>query len=147
MKKNNISLYSDDDKDHLHHLLSGPGTEPPVPSPNSPHHRPSGADGQMFYFLFDEDLEVYQSLMEAAVVGTPPLQTARAARLMPGCQQLTSPLTWPTGGTARQFDDLHLLVQGERHPDRAGILVIGPPHEENQPMRKTTALPASVFSP
>src|SRR5690554_554916 len=43
----------------------------PFDYPEQPTPPPIGADGQMFYMSFDEDLEDFQSLMEATIVGSP----------------------------------------------------------------------------
>ncbi|MFA7390488.1 MAG: hypothetical protein WCZ71_08925, partial [Proteiniphilum sp.] len=60
------------------------GQNPPFDYPEQPTPPPIGADGQMFYLSFDEDLEDFQSLMEAAVVGTPTFADGKSGKAYAG---------------------------------------------------------------
>ena len=106
------------------------GQNPPFDFPEQPTPPPIGADGQMFYLSFDEDLEDYQSLMEAAVVGSPTFADGKSGRAYAGAAN--SYLTFDVANMAAPLSSemtftFWYKVNGT--PDRAGILVIGPPHE------------------
>jgi len=106
------------------------GQNPPFDFPEQPTPPPIGADGQMFYLSFDEDLEDYQSLMEAAVVGSPTFVDGKSGKAYAGAAN--SYLTFDVANMAAPLSSemtftFWYKVNGT--PDRAGILVIGPPHE------------------
>ena len=105
------------------------GQNPPFDFPEQPTPPPIGADGQMFYLSFDEDLEDYQSLMEAAVVGSPSFVDGKSGKAYAGAAN--SYLTFDVANMAAPLSSemtftFWYKVNGT--PDRAGILVIGPPH-------------------
>ncbi|MDK2852530.1 MAG: hypothetical protein PWQ38_795 [Proteiniphilum sp.] len=106
------------------------GQNPPFDFPEQPTPPPIGEDGQMFYLSFDEDLEDYQSLMEAAVVGTPSFADGKSGKAYAGAAN--SYLTFDVANMAAPLSSSMTFtfwykVNGT--PDRAGILVISPPHE------------------
>ncbi len=106
------------------------GQNPPFDYPEQPTPPPIGADGQMFYLSFDEDLEDYQSLMEAAMVGTPTFANGKSGKAYAGAAN--SYLTFDVANMAAPLGSSMTFtfwykVNGT--PDRAGILTIAPPHE------------------
>ena len=108
------------------------GQNPPFDFPEQPTPPPIGADGQMFYLSFDEDLEDFQSLMEAAVVGSPTFADGKSGRAYAGAAN--SYLTFDVANMAAPLSSemtFTFWYKVNATPDRAGILVIGPPHEGN----------------
>ena len=106
------------------------GQNPPFDFPEQPTPPPIGADGQMFYLSFDEDLEDFQSLMEAAVVGSPTFADGKSGRAYAGAAN--SYLTFDVANMAAPLSSemtFTFWYKVNATPDRAGILVIGPPHE------------------
>jgi len=105
------------------------GQNPPFDFPEQPTPPPIGADGQIFYLSFDEDLEDYQSLMDATVVGSPTFVDGKSGKAYAGAAN--SYLTFDVANMAAPLSSemtftFWYKVNGT--PDRAGILVIGPPH-------------------
>lgn len=101
----------------------------PFDYPEQPTPPPIGADGQMFYMSFDEDLEDFQSLMEATIVGSPTFVDGKSNKAYSGATN--SYLTFDVANLAAPLSSemtftFWYKVNGT--PDRAGILVIGPPH-------------------
>lgn len=106
------------------------GQNPPFDYPEQPTPPPLGADGQMFYLSFDEDLEDYQSLMEAAVVGNPSFVDGKKGKAYAGAAN--SYLTFDVVNMAAPLGSSMTFTfwyKVNATPDRAGILVIGPPDE------------------
>lgn len=106
------------------------GQNPPFDYPEQPTPPPIGEDGQMFYLSFDEDLEDYYSLMEAAVVGTPSFSDGKSGKAYAGAAN--SYLTFDVANLAAPLSSSMTFTfwyKVNATPDRAGILVIGPPHE------------------
>jgi hypothetical protein len=108
------------------------GQNPPFDFPEQPTPPPIGADGQMFYLSFDEDLEDFQSLMEAAVVGSPTFFDGKSGKAYAGATN--SYLTFDVANMAAPLGSSMTFIfwyKVNATPDRAGLLVIGPPHEGN----------------
>lgn len=106
------------------------GQNPPFDFPEQPTPPPIGADGQMFYLSFDEDLEDFQSLMEAAVVGSPSFADGKSGKAYAGAAN--SYLTFDVANMAAPLSSemtFTFWYKVNATPDRAGILVIGPPHD------------------
>ncbi len=106
------------------------GQNPPFDYPEQPTPPPLGSDGQIFYMSFDEDLEEYQSLMEATVVGTPTFTEGKVGRAYTGAAN--SYLAFNTVNMAAPLSTemtFSFWYNVNGNPDRAGILVIGPPTE------------------
>ena len=106
------------------------GQNPPFNFPEQPTPPPIGADGQMFYLSFDEDLEDYQSLMEAAVVGSPSFAGGKSGKAYAGAAN--SYLTFDVANMAAPLGSSMTFTfwyKVNATPDRAGILTIAPPHE------------------
>src|SRR5690554_4078808 len=102
----------------------------PFDYPEQPTPPPIGADGQIFYLSFDnEDREEYQSLMEYTIVGSPTFVDGKSGKAYAGAAN--SYLTFDVTNLAAPLSSemtftFWYKVNGA--PDRAGILVIGPPH-------------------
>lgn len=108
------------------------GQNPPFDFPEQPTPPPIGADGQMFYLSFDEDLEDFQSLMEAAVVGTPSFADGKSGKAYAGATN--SYLTFDVANMAAPLGNSMTFTfwyKVNATPDRAGILTIAPPHVGN----------------
>lgn len=106
------------------------GQNPPFDFPEQPTPPPIGTDGQMFYLSFDEDLEDYQSLMEASVVGSPTFVEGKSGRAYAGAAN--SYLTFDVANLAAPLSSemtFSFWYKLNNNPDKAGILVISPPHE------------------
>lgn len=104
------------------------GQNPPFDYPEQPTPPPIGADGQMFYLSFDEDLEDFQSLMEAAIVGSPTFAEGKSGKAYAGAAN--SYLTFDVANMAAPLSSemtFTFWYKVNAVPDRAGILVIGPP--------------------
>lgn len=104
---------------------------PPLDYPEQPTPPPIGADGQMFYMSFDEDLEDFQSLMEAEIVGNPGTADGKKGNAYKGANNsyltfniasMAAPL-----GSEMTFGFWYMVNSA---PDRAGILTIGPKTED-----------------
>lgn len=103
---------------------------PPFDYPEQPTPPPIGADGQMCYLSFDKNLEDYQSLMEAAVVGSPSFVDGKSGKAYAGAAN--SYLTFDVANLAAPLGSAMTFTfwyKVNATPDRAGILVIGPPDE------------------
>lgn len=106
------------------------GQNPPFDFPAQPTPPPLGADGQFFYMSFDEGFEEYQSLAEAAVVGTPTLTDGKKGKAYTGAKD--SYLTFGLNNLAAPLSSemtFGFWYKVNADPDRAGLLVIGPPTE------------------
>ena len=103
----------------------------PFDYPEQPTPPPIGADGQMFYLSLDDDeLQDYQSLMEANVVGSPTFVEGKSGQAYAGAAN--SYLTFDIANIAAPLSSemtFAFWYKVNNNPDRAGILVIGPPHE------------------
>ena len=105
----------------------------PFDYPEQPTPPPIGEDGQMFYLSFDEDLQDFQSLMEANVVGSPTFIDGKSGLAYSGAAN--SYLTFDVANLAAPLSSemtFAFWYKINNNPDRAGILVIGPP-QEGQP--------------
>ncbi len=106
----------------------------PFDYPEQPTPPPIGADGQMFYLSFDDDaLEDFQSLMEATIVGSPTFVTGKSGRAYSGAAN--SYISFDVANLAAPLSSnmtFTFWYKVNSNPDRAGILVIGPP-EAGQP--------------
>ena len=102
----------------------------PFDYPEQPTPPPIGADGQMFYLSFDDDeLQDYQSLMEANIVGSPTFVAGKNGQAYAGAAN--SYLTFDVANIAAPLSSemtFAFWYKLNNNPDRAGILVIGPPH-------------------
>ncbi|MCE5206307.1 MAG: LamG domain-containing protein [Porphyromonadaceae bacterium] len=104
------------------------GQNPPFDFPEQPTPPPIGADGQMFYLSFDKDLEDYQSLMDATIVGNPTFVDGKSGKAYAGAAN--SYLTFDIANLAAPLTSemtFGFWYKVNPVPDRAGILVIGPP--------------------
>lgn len=106
------------------------GQNPPFDYPEQPTPPPLGSDGQIFYLSFDDTLEEYQSLMEATEIGSPTFTEGIEGQAYAGAN--SSYLTFNIANLAAPLStemtfSFWYNVNGT--PDRAGILVIGPPTE------------------
>ncbi len=120
------------------------GQNPPFDFPEQPTPPPLGADGQIFYMSFDEDFEDYQSLAEATPQGNPTRTDGKKGKAYTGAKDsylafgisnLAAPLS-----TEMTFGFWYKV---NANPDRAGILVIGPPTEgkaANQQNNRTSGI-------
>ena len=101
----------------------------PFDYPEQPTPPPIGEDGQMFYMSFDEDLEDFQSLMEAAVVGNPTFVDGKSGLAYSGAAN--SYITFDVANLAVPLSSemtFAFWYKVNNDHDRAGIIVIGPPH-------------------
>ncbi len=102
----------------------------PFDYPEQPTPPPIGEDGQMFYMSFDEDLQDFQSLMEATVVGSPTFVEGKSGLAYSGAAN--SYITFDIANLAEPLSEemtFAFWYKVNNNPDRAGIIVIGPPHE------------------
>ena len=120
------------------------GQNPPFDFPEQPTPPPLGVDGQIFYMSFDEDFEDYQSLAEATVVGNPTLTDGKKGKAYTGAKD--SYLTFGINNLAAPLSSemtFGFWYKVNANPDRAGILVIGPPTEgkaANQQNNRTSGI-------
>lgn len=88
-------------------------------------------DGETFYMAFDGDLIEKISETEATPVGTPGFagESIEGSDAYAGAAD--SYLTFPTGGLLGEEFSASFWMKINAEPDRAGILVVGPPDEAN----------------
>ncbi|MEA4919038.1 LamG domain-containing protein [Proteiniphilum sp.] len=104
--------------------------DPPFDYPEQPTPPPLGADGQIFYLSFDKELEEYQSLMEAIPVGSPGFADGKTGKAYAGAAN--SYLTFNLSNLAAPLGNevtFGFWYKLNGNPNRAGIIVIGPPTE------------------
>ncbi len=101
----------------------------PFDFPEQPTPPPIGADGQMFYLSFDEDVEDFQTLLDARIVGSPTFVEGKSQRAYAGAAN--SYLTFDAANLAAPLSTemtFTFWYKLNGTPDRAGLLVISPPH-------------------
>ena len=101
--------------------------DPPFDYPEQPTPPPIGADGQMFYMSFDEDLEDFQSLMEAEKVGSPGFADGKEGNAYKGANN--SYLTFNIASMAAPLGSemtFGFWYNLNGAPNNAGILTISP---------------------
>lgn len=102
----------------------------PFDFPEQPTPPPIGADGQMFHLSFnDEEVQDFQSLMEANIMGSPTFVEGKSGQAYAGATN--SYLTFDVTNLAAPLSSemtFAFWYKVNNNPDRAGILVIGPPH-------------------
>lgn len=101
--------------------------DPPFNYPPQPTPPPIGADGQMFYMSFDEDLEDFQSLMEATKVGNPGTADGKKGKAYKGASN--SYLTFNVASMAAPLGSemtFGFWYNLNGTPNNAGILTISP---------------------
>lgn len=83
-------------------------------------------DGEVFYMPFDADYSDLVGGANATVVGTPSLQTGKAGKAYAGATD--SYITYPMAdlGLGSAFS-ISFWYKANTTPDRAGIMVVGPP--------------------
>ncbi len=120
------------------------GQNPPFDYPEQPTPPPLGKDGQIFYLSFDENYEEFQSLTEAIKIGTPDLVEGKKGKAYLGAEN--SYLTFPLENMAAPLSTeitFSFWYKLNNNPDRAGILVIGPPtkaQSENKQNNRTSGI-------
>ncbi len=100
-------------------------------------------DGEVFYMPFEDDNVEQVSGQTASVVGTPGFDTGKVGKAYAGAAD--SYLTFPTSGL--QSDDFSAVfwMKLNADPDRAGILVMGPPDVDNADFPDVQNLRTSGF--
>jgi hypothetical protein len=86
-------------------------------------------DGEIFYLPFDGDFTELVSITNANVVGNPGFADGISGRAFAGASNAY--LTFPTAGLLNQEFSASFWYRVNASPDRAGILVIGPPDPNN----------------
>ena len=82
-------------------------------------------DGEIFYMPFEDDFLEYVSQDEATMVGTPGFAAGKVGKAYSGAAD--SYLTFPTGGLQGNQFSAAFWMKTNAVPDRAGILIMGPP--------------------
>ncbi|WP_026950261.1 LamG-like jellyroll fold domain-containing protein [Algoriphagus mannitolivorans] len=110
--------------------LSGKTTEQTINFEKSAPYQPK-YDGEVFYAPFDgENLELI-TLKEATLVGSPGFTLSRIAGTNAYAGATGAYLTFPTAGLLHKEFSAAFWYKINPSPDRAGILVIGPPDTAN----------------
>jgi hypothetical protein len=86
-------------------------------------------DGEVFYMPFEDDNKELVSGTEATVVGTPGFEDGKSGRAYAGATD--SYLTFPTDGLQGDEFSAVFWMKINADPNRAGILVMGPPDVDN----------------
>lgn len=86
--------------------------------------------GMMFYMPFEDNYVDVATQTEATVVGDPDFTDGMVGRAYSGNAE--SYLTFPAGNLQTDQFSASFWMKVNPEPDRAGILVMGPPDEENQ---------------
>nr|WP_299384035.1 LamG-like jellyroll fold domain-containing protein [Allomuricauda sp.] len=87
-------------------------------------------DGEMFYMPFDGDNTEMFLDIEATTVGTPTFSAESVAGSAAYAGATDSYLTFPTNGLTTEEFSATMWYKINADPDRAGILVMGPPDTE-----------------
>jgi len=82
-------------------------------------------DGEIFYMPFEDDYLEYVSQSEATIVGTPGFTAGKVGNAYSGATD--SYLTFPSTGLQGNQFSAAFWMKTNADPDRAGILVMGPP--------------------
>lgn len=91
-------------------------------------------DGEVFYLPFDGEYVDLVTLTNGTVVGSPTYSTDDAVAGLAAYKGATDAyLTFPTAGLRNSAFSASFWMKVNADPNRAGILVMGPPHDGNTP--------------
>ncbi len=111
-------------------------------SGNAPAYSPI-YDGEVFYMPFEDDYVEQVTGQSASEVGSPGFDDGRVGKAYAGA--IDSYLTFPTSGLQSEAFSAVFWMKLNADPDRAGILVMGPPDVDNADFPDVQNLRTSGF--